>query len=117
MRLLVTGSRTWEDSAKMAKELTALTKGTAPEDIILIEGCAKGADQMAEGFAKEWGWANTHFPADWKRYGKGAGPMRNRQMLLAGPDIAIAFHKGDSPGTKHMIQLLQQAGVPCRVVK
>jgi len=85
-------------------------------NMVLIEGYANGADMIAH----EWGVANLDeknhltFPADWSRYGKAAGPIRNQQMLVEGkPEIVLAFHNNInlSKGTKHMIDLATEKGV------
>lgn len=96
----------------------------------LIEGCAKGADSIANWWGR---CAPTHshnenldqhfdvtefvhlpFPADWNRYGRAAGPIRNRQMLTEGkPDLVVAFHDDieSSKGTKDMVTIAEKAGV------
>jgi hypothetical protein len=51
------------------------------------------------------------FPADWEKYGKAAGPIRNQQILVEGkPDLVVAFQGGR--GTANMVSRAQQAGVP-----
>ena len=58
------------------------------------------------------------YPADWTRYGKPAGPIRNRQMLNEGkPDMVIAFHDdlSVSVGTKDMVDIANAAGLPVRL--
>lgn len=50
------------------------------------------------------------FKADWNKYGKSAGPMRNIQMLKEGkPDVVVAFQGGK--GTAHMVKIAKEAGV------
>lgn len=76
----------------------------------IITGGASGADALA----REWAFANavpyTTYPADWKRYGKSAGPRRNEQMLTEGkPDLVIAFPGGG--GTADMVDRAEKAGI------
>jgi len=52
----------------------------AGEDTDIVSGTAKGADQLGERYAKEKGYRVKKFPADWVRYGKGAGHVRNKEM-------------------------------------
>jgi hypothetical protein len=55
------------------------------------------------------------FPAQWTRYGRAAGPIRNQRMLDEGrPTMAYAFHDdiANSRGTKDMLERLQQAKIP-----
>lgn len=59
---------------------------------VLIEGAQTGADQLATRWALERGIKVVDFPADWDRYGRSAGPHRNRLMLTEGrPEYVIAF--------------------------
>jgi ABC-type Fe3+-hydroxamate transport system substrate-binding protein len=53
----------------------------------------------------------TRCRAEWEKYGKRAGPVRNRQMLELKPDGVVAFDTG-GPGTRDMITAAQEAGVP-----
>ena len=65
---------------------------------------AKGADTLAVQFAELYDIPCLKFPADWARYGKGAGPVRNQLMLDEGkPDLIIAFPMQSSRGTRDMI--------------
>jgi hypothetical protein len=78
---------------------------------IIINGAAFGADLIARDWAISRRRGCWTFPADWDRYGKAAGPIRNKQMLEWGrPDIVIAFPGGK--GTRGMIALARAAGVP-----
>ncbi len=84
---------------------------------VIIEGGAKGADKIAGKWAQDY--AHECYPADWDRYGKAAGPIRNGQMLTNGkPDLVIAFKDGFDPspdakgGTEHMVRLARNAEIP-----
>lgn len=79
------------------------------DEITIIHGCANGVDTIAGGWAK--GYYNIEeYPAQWDKYGKSAGFIRNKQMLEEGkPDIVIAFPGGK--GTKMMVDLAKKAGV------
>lgn len=79
-----------------------------PVDAVVIHGDARGADRMARDAALRLGLILIAFPADWEYYGKGAGPIRNRQMIEEGtPDFVLAFHDdlASSKGTRDMISL------------
>lgn len=58
--------------------------------------------------------------ADWKKYGRAAGPIRNKQMVELGADLCLAFPdhpKGEgSRGTWNCVDLAQQARIPVLVV-
>ena len=69
----------------------------------IVQGGAKGADFLAKVYCHEYGFKCIEYPADWKKYGKGAGHIRNQQMLdKENPDIVIAFQGGR--GTEDMIK-------------
>ena len=56
------------------------------------------------------------YPADWDTHGRGAGPIRNKQMLEEGkPDLVIAFPGGK--GTANMIGQAKEAGIPVREIE
>lgn len=109
MRVLVCGDRNWTD-----KHLIAEVLGSFPFDT-LIEGEQRGADRLSREVAETWNRLVLPFPAHWEQYGKGAGHIRNRQMLKVGkPDLVIAFHKHieESLGTADMLCQAEDAGIP-----
>ena len=75
----------------------------------LIEGGAKGVDALA----REWACVNniksTTCIADWKLYGRGAGPVRNQKMLEMEPECVIAFAGGS--GTEDQVRRAIQKGI------
>jgi hypothetical protein len=116
-KLLVCGSRYWEDYDTILRYLKRL-KAKYP-DAVVIQGGAKGADFCAKKAAFELRMACKEYPAEWKKYGRKAGPIRNQQMLdVERPDFILAFHENinESLGTKDMIQRAQVAGVPYKII-
>ena len=107
MRVLVTGGRDFCDRMFLFDALAKLHS----ERVItaIIHGGASGADQLAGEWAKSVGIQVEVFPADWKKHGKAAGPIRNAAMLKATPDIVVAFPGGR--GTANMILQASSAGV------
>lgn len=82
-------------------------KGTVS---VVIHGKAIGADLLASQWALVNNVPEMPFKADWSRFGLGAGPIRNKQMLDEGkPDLVIAFKGGK--GTENMITQATKAGV------
>jgi hypothetical protein len=92
---------------------------TMPTITVIIEGEARGADTYARVYAERNNIPIEKYPADWKRYGLAAGPIRNRQMLMEGkPDLVMAFAKttlAESRGTKNMVKQARKAGVRVQV--
>ncbi len=112
MRVLVCGSRRWPHYAVMEERMKLI-----PPPVVIIEGEAKGADIMARRIAERLGYVVVRFPANWVRYGRGAGPRRNQQMLDDGrPDLVLAYPMPDSVGTQDMIDRARKAGIPVEVV-
>jgi hypothetical protein len=84
---------------------------------VIIEGCARGADRMAERFAQENNIPLEHYPADWYRFGPSAGPRRNELMLVRGkPRLVVAFDLG-TRGTADMVARARAAGVAVAIVR
>jgi len=112
MRILVCGGRDYLDSEKVAKVLNQYLA----EDLVIIQGDARGADGLARSWCKKMAVKCENFPADWDKYGKRAGFIRNAQMLKEGkPDIVIAFPGGK--GTAMMVKLAEAANVEVREIE
>lgn len=135
-RMLVTGDREWgkgkhadEDYDMLTYALDGIAEAWGVTD--LVEGCARGADRMAEQWALNYTEVPItihHYPAEWGKYPKAAGPIRNSKMLKgehcttvdtgdhvdAPPDIVVAFHRNlnQSKGTGDMVRKARSAGVP-----
>ena len=112
-RVLVCGAREWTDRRLIREVLSRLPSGT-----IVIEGDQRGADRIAGEVAVTLGFVVEPYPADWDRYGRAAGPIRNQRMLEEGkPGRVIAFHADlkHSHGTKDMVKRARRAGLPVSV--
>lgn len=104
MRILICGATYFTDFDKLHEEILKILAEKKLNNITIISGMAKGADTLAVQFAELYDIPCLKFPADWARYGKGAGPVRNQQMLDEGkPDLIIAFPMQSSRGTRDMI--------------
>lgn len=117
MRILICGSRHFNDYERLKKEvLNALPIGDHINTRV-ISGHARGADTLGERLAGEMGWGLDVFPADWGTYGNRAGPIRNAQMLREGkPDMVVAFRGPNSRGTQNMINQAEKAGIETRII-
>lgn len=81
----------------------------------LVHGCAKGVDTIAGEWALHNKISVKEFPANWEKYGKGAGPVRNMEMAkYADALIAIIFE--NSRGTMNMIQTALKLGLHVFVI-
>lgn len=88
-----------------------------PAGTEIIHGAAPGVDSIAGSIAKRLGFAVTRYPAEWTRYGKRAGPIRNQIMLNRCPARVLAFHTDPflGKGTADMVRRARDAGVPVTV--
>ena len=114
VRVLVCGDRNWTDRASLFQALAILD--TTVDEVIttIIEGTASGADTMAGEWADQTGIEHLRFPAQWGKYGKAAGPIRNQQMLDEGkPELVVYFHPdlANSRGTGDMVRRATKAGI------
>lgn len=117
-RIIVCGGVDFTDRTLCFRELNRLLAYYGKIEI--VSGHARGADTLGEEYAKEHNIRLAVFPADWKRYGRVAGPIRNKQMLQYASEqspVVIAFWNGTSPGTRNMIQLAEKAGAEVHIVR
>jgi len=109
MKVIIAGGRNFTEYQRLTKTCNILLENET--GIEIVSGVYyKGADLLGEQYAKEKGHKLTQFPANWKRYGKAAGPKRNQEMANYA-DALIAFWDGKSRGTKHMIELAKSQGL------
>ena len=98
MKVIIAGSR---DITGIGSVWEAID-GTPWEITEVVSGGARGPDSNGEKWAESSGIPVKKFPADWDKYGKGAGIVRNGEMA-AYADALIAIWDGKSKGTLHMI--------------
>ncbi len=114
MRVIICGGRKFWERARMYQELDRID--SEKRILTVITGGANGADFLAQSWAEARLKHLVVFEAQWDKYGKSAGPIRNEQMLKeSGPDLVIAFPGGR--GTAHMIAISRRDGVPVLEVK
>jgi hypothetical protein len=80
----------------------------------IVSGGSKGVDESAERIAAEKAISLRRFPANWREFGRSAGPRRNLEMSIYA-DALIAIWDGKSPETQHMIEAMKKAGKPVYV--
>lgn len=77
-RVIIAGSRSFANYEMLKANMNRLLQNINDE-ISIVCGTAQGADRLGEKYAKEMGFHVAYFPADWKRYGKAAGYIRNKE--------------------------------------
>lgn len=131
MRVLITGSRDWQDRDVIYRALNGICEefqlnyppdehgNTLPDPakLTVVHGdCPTGADRIAD----DWCVGNAllvpeRHPAKWRTLGRSAGPIRNAHMVSLGADLCLAFNRNNSRGTSGTIHLAEEAGIPVRV--
>ena len=118
-KVIIAGGRDFDNYEYMCGILNNLLYNStnfAKRDIKIISGMAKGADTLAIRYADEHKITKILFPANWKAYPRIAGFLRNNDMLNVATHL-IAFWNGKSSGTKHMIDIAQEKGIPIWILK
>lgn len=115
-RIVVTGSRDWQDEQTVHTALAeAVCKIPAEREIVIVHGgCPTGADAIVHTWAHQYGASIDVFIADWAGQGKAAGPRRNVRMVAEGADLCLAFIRNGSRGASHTVALARRAGIPVR---
>lgn len=80
----------------------------------IISGGAKGVDSWAAEIASERGFPVVEIRPNWKKYGKGAGFRRNKEIVLAADEV-VAFWDGSSAGTLHTVKQAEKLQRPLLV--
>ena len=112
-RLLVTGSRTWDDPRTIGQALAVILARHRGGVLLVHGGCPRGADAIAAACAARTpGYKIEAHPADWHRYGRAAGHRRNAEMITLGADGCAAFIRAASPGSTTTVRLAEAAGIP-----
>jgi len=106
-KVLICGGRHFDDYEYLNTFCESVLKGLGlADDVEIVSGHCKGADMLGERFAKEHGYGVKTFPAQWDKYGKGAGLKRNIEMLDYMKDygsVVIGFVSENSKGTKFTV--------------
>lgn len=112
MKTVIAGGRKFNDYEYLFKCLFSLKD----EITEVISGCASGADTLGERWAIENNKLIIKMPADWNRYGKSAGAIRNKQMADIA-DFVIVFWDGESRGSAHMIETAEKMKLRLEIFK
>ena len=112
--VIVCGSRSFVAYSMLCQTLDEVFAAKKPTAIICGE--AKGVDTLGKQYAVAHHIQVLSFPANWEKHGRGAGFIRNAEMLKHA-DTVVAFWDGKSKGTKHMIDISRKAGIAVHVVR
>lgn len=107
MRVIIAGCRHFRDHRELLPIIDGIMKANGITPTEIVSGCAKGVDRSGEEWAKRNGVPIKPFPANWRLYGRSAGPIRNREMAKYA-DALIAIWDGKSRGTEDMIEVARE---------
>ena len=115
-KVIIAGTRFFNDYSLLKETADRLLadKITAGYGIVIVSGGCAGADVLGERYAKENGYSIDRYPAEWQKYGRKAGIMRNA-VMADNADALIAYWDGISRGTKNMIDEARKKGLAVRV--
>lgn len=116
MNLAIIGSRTFNNYELLKKELQPFLNEEIKNSLIVISGGARGADILGEKWAKENKIRTLIFLANWQKYGKKAGFIRNYD-IINNCDAVVAFWDGKSKGTAHSLNLAKEQNKPIKIIK
>jgi predicted Rossmann fold nucleotide-binding protein DprA/Smf involved in DNA uptake len=114
MKVIIAGSRDIKDAKKIFKVLDKYRKEVG--DFMVISGLAKGPDSIGRQWAIEKKLPHKDFCAKWDKYGRAAGPIRNKEMAKFA-DRLIVFWDGKSKGSKNMIDIMKKLKKEVKVIK
>ena len=114
LRVLVCGGRNYPDKHRVHAELDQLASEHPMRRLVIISGGAQGADAHAETWSSSRRAATVVFRAQWRQFGRSAGPRRNQAMLNYGVDLVLAFPGG--PGTADMVRRAAATGISVRTI-
>lgn len=116
-RLIIAGSRHFSDYGLLSRQVTQLILDCDfNEDVEIVSGGARGADALGERYAKKHSLPLIRCEAEWKKYGRAAGPIRNEKMAKYATHL-IAFPLGNGRGTQNMINQAKKFGLPYEVIR
>ena len=115
MKLIIAGSRTFDDRVLMNMSIIKYLEEIDTTPDVVISGGARGADLMGETWAHGNNIDVERYLPDWDGLGKSAGYRRNELMASKATHL-IAFHDGESRGTQHMIDIATRRLLGVKVV-
>ncbi len=111
-RIVIGGCRTFDNYKIFEEAVDSYLNHISPQgDIVILSGHCRGTDMLAEKYAKIRNYKLEIIPAQWKLYGKSAGPIRNR-IMVESSNCVIAFWDNKSRGTKNLVYLANQFNKP-----
>lgn len=116
-RIIVAGSRNYHNYQEAESYINfCICRIRKEYNLVFVSGGCRGADALGERYAISNGYAVERHPAKWQLYGKAAGPIRNRTMIMSA-DYVICFWDYQSRGTASLIEYAKEFNKPIRIKK
>lgn len=118
-KVIIAGSREFDnyDMLKEKCDKILSRKVNEGEEIVIVSGTARGADTLGEKYAEERGYKIERYPANWDKYGKRAGYLRNKKMAeVSNACIVFLSPKAENKGSKMMISIATEEKLLIRVI-
>lgn len=118
-KVIIAGSREFDnyDMLKEKCDKILSRKVNEGEEIVIVSGTARGADTLGEKYAEERGYKIERYPANWDKYGKRAGYLRNKKMAeVSNACIVFLNPKAENKGSKMMISIATEEKLLIRVI-
>ena len=112
--ILVTGGRNYADTETFNIVLCYIYSKIQFTKI--VHGGAQGADTLADLLGHCTNVPRSVYEADWKKYGKAAGMIRNREMLDKNEDLDLVVAFPGGKGTAGMIKLSKERNIPVIII-
>lgn len=113
MRVIIAGTRHMKQSIVAVMDAIQASRFVITE---VVSGCSGDIDWAGNFFACTNGIPVKRFPAEWKKYGRAAGPIRNQQMANYA-DALIAVWDGKSRGTADMIERAKRKNLKVHILE
>lgn len=114
VKLAIVGSRYFSDYDVVAKHVKEYIDSIGAPSMI-ISGGATGVDSLAVQYADKYEIPKLVFKPQWGKYGKAAGPIRNKLIVNECTHL-IAFMAEDSVGTKDTVEYAKSVNRPMTIV-
>lgn len=114
MKISIIGSRAFNDYDFLKMKI--LENINVNDITEVVSGGANGADKLGEIFAEEFNIGTNIYLPDWKKYGRGAGFIRNAE-IIKNSDFVFAFWDGKSKGTLNSINTAKKLNKKIKIIK
>lgn len=115
MKVIVTGSKYFDDYTLLKQKLNYLLKDKLP-NVVIVSGESDGVELLAEKYAVERFLDLCSFPIHWSEYGKSAALRRN-ELMYKFADSCLIFWDGKSKDTGYAVGAAKKYELDYKIVR